>query len=64
MYQRGEEVEMLKKLKLGLLTLSAFALLVACGPATMEDETPMDEPGIEEPAGGIGDDTGDVEDTE
>lgn len=42
--------ELLKKLQLGLISFSAFALLAACGNDGLEDP-PMDgEPGVEEPA--------------
>lgn len=40
---------MLKKFKLGLLTLSALGLLAACGTMDMDDD-PMDEPTVEDPA--------------
>lgn len=52
--------ELLKKLKLGLVSLSAVGLLAACGTEDME-EPPVDEdPAIEEPV--EDEDVGDVED--
>lgn len=42
--------ELLKKLQLGLISFSAFALLAACGNDGLEDPPMDDEPGVEEPA--------------
>ncbi len=43
--------EVLKKLQLGLISFSAFALLAACGNDGIDNDVPMDDdPTIEEPA--------------
>lgn len=42
--------KLLKKLQVGILSLSALGLLAACGPADMEDPEVDDEPAVEEPA--------------
>lgn len=57
--------ELLKKLKLGVISLSAIGLLAACGTDNMEEDPGMDEePGVEEPAEDPAeeDDLDDVED--
>lgn len=40
--------ELLRKVKLGLITLSAFGLLAACGNDTMTED-PAEDPGMEMP---------------
>lgn len=42
--------ELLKKLQLGLVSLSTIALLAACGNTTVDDDPIGDEPGVEDPA--------------
>lgn len=58
--------ELLKKLQLGVISLSALGLLAACGTNDMEDPAiDEEEPGIEEPADEEDmDDVGDIDEGE
>lgn len=42
--------ELLKKLQLGIISISALGLLAACGTDDTEDPLMEDEPAVEEPA--------------
>lgn len=47
---------LLKKLQMGLVSLSAIGLLAACGTNDMDDTPADDEPAVEEPADGDAED--------
>lgn len=41
---------LLKKMQLGILSLSAVGLLAACGSNNMEEEPAPEDPAVEDPA--------------
>jgi len=53
--------EMLKKFKLGAISLMTFGVLAACATNDGIEEPPMDDPAVEDPADEPADDMDDMD---
>lgn len=56
--------EMLKKFKLGAISLMTFGVLAACATDDGVEEPPMDDPAVEDPADEPADDMDGVDETD